>query len=248
MLHTSGTTKKPKIVPLTNGNISSGALCIASTLQLRAADICLNIMPLFHIHGLIVNILASAVSGASVVCTRGMLQGEQFLGWLQEGPEQPTWYSAVPTMHQIILGAAEAHCTAHGQAPPHSLVFIRNCSAALLPVVSQRIEQVLGVQVVPTYAMTESMPICSNPRVKGDVAERGGCKLRSVGLSGGPEVVVLRDPPENVERCAVGEEGHVCVRGAMVTKGYEYRQHMGGVDPNIEGFTPDGFLCTGDKG
>ena len=100
----------------------------------------------------------------------------------------------------------------------------------------------LGVEVLTTYAMTESMPIASNPR-------RGERRLRSVGFAGGPEVMVLMDPPADCRPVAPGSEGHVCVRGACVTAGYEYRGHMGvGNNPNDEAFTAEGFLCTGDKG
>ena len=149
VLHTSGTTKKPKIVPLTHRNICSGGMCIASTLQLAPSDVCLNIMPLFHIHGIAVNVLVTALSGASVVCSPGMITPDQFFKWLVQDP-RPTWYSAVPTMHQLVLGYAEGYHKQHGKPPPHSLGFIRNCSAALLPTVSARMESLLGVQIVPT--------------------------------------------------------------------------------------------------
>jgi hypothetical protein len=186
---------------------------------------------------------------------------------LQQSPP-PTWYSAVPTMHQEILNFAEEHKKNTGAAPKHHLQFARNCSAALLPTVAQRMENVLRVQVVGTYAMTESMPIASNPR-------RGGeRKLLSVGFSGGPEILVMRDPEnnKNLEICAPGEEvrfrlftqplhmlhpnttlaslarqGHICVRGENVTQGYEFHSHMT-EDPNIKAITNEGFLCTGDKG
>ena len=106
VLHTSGTTNKPKVVPLTHGNISTGGLCIASTLGLTHDDVCINIMPLFHIHGISVNVLASALSGSSVYATTGFTDGEDFFHALQHSPP-PNWYSAVPTMHQEILNFAE---------------------------------------------------------------------------------------------------------------------------------------------
>jgi acyl-CoA synthetase (AMP-forming)/AMP-acid ligase II len=165
------------VVPLTHGNISCGALCIASTLDLTRDDICINIMPLFHIHGIAVNVLVTALSGSSVYATTGYAGGETFFASLQESPP-PTWYSAVPTMHQDILNFAEEYQAQHGAAPEHCLKFARNCSAALLPSVGERMESVMGVEVLCTYAMTESMPIATNPR-RG--AQR---KLRSVGFSG----------------------------------------------------------------
>ena len=243
VLHTSGTTNKPKVVPLTHGNISTGGLCIASTLGLEHDDVCINIMPLFHIHGISVNVLVTALSGASVYATEGFTDGEGFFNALRQSPP-PTWYSAVPTMHQEILNFAEEQQSRNGAAPEHHLQFARNCSAALLPSVSQRMENVLGLQVIATYAMTESMPIASNPR-RGEQR-----KLRSVGFSGGPEILVRRDPEFNVnlETCKPGEEGHICVRGKCVTHGYEFHPSHMEEDPNIKAITEDGFLCTGDKG
>ena len=242
VLHTSGTTNKPKVVPLSHGNIGCGGLCIKSTLGLKLEDICINVMPLFHIHGISVNVLVTALSGSSLYATTGFAGGSAFFEALQESPP-PTWYSAVPTMHIDILNYAEAYVAKHGAAPMHKLEFARNCSASLLPSVAQRMEQVLDLEVLPTYAMTESMPIASNPRPRSKNAR----KLRSVGLSGGPTILVLRDPPENTQVCDVEEEGHICVRGECVTKGYEVKDHMT-ADPNLTSFTADGFLCTGDKG
>jgi pyochelin synthetase len=244
VLHTSGTTNKPKVVPLTHGNISTGGLCIMSTLGLTPDDVCINIMPLFHIHGISVNVLVTALSGASVYATTGFTDGAGFFDALRQSPP-PTWYSAVPTMHQEILNFAEKHQSRNGgAAPKHHLLFARNCSAALLPSVGKRMENVLGLQVICTYAMTESMPIASNPR-------RGGRRdLRSVGFSGGPEILVMKDPEKNknLEICGPNEEGHICVRGECVTHGYEYHKSHMKVDPNIQAFTKDNFLCTGDKG
>ena len=88
--------------------------------------------------------------------------------------------------------------------------------------------------------MTESMPICSNPR-------HGPIKLAAVGPAAGPDLVILTDPPAELSEVPIGVQGHVCVRGKCVTKGYEVRPHMS-ADPNEEAFTPDGWLCTGDKG
>ena len=242
VLHTSGTTNKPKVVPLSHGNISCGGLCISSTLRLSKSDICINIMPLFHIHGISVNVLVTALAGSSLYATTGFAGGEEFFRALQESPP-PTWYSAVPTMHQEILNHAEEHKAKHGAAPHHHLKFARNCSAALLPSVGERMESVMGVEVLCTYAMTESMPIATNPR------QGSQRKLRSVGFSGGPEILVMRDPEYNynTEVCRPNEEGHICVRGECVTLGYETKGHMS-EDPNIKAFTEKGFLCTGDKG
>ena len=180
-------------------------------------------MPLFHIHGLAVNVLASALSGTSLYATTGFAGGEGFFDALRKastpGPS-PTWYSAVPTMHQDILHFAEEYRASHGgAAPAHRLRFARNCSAALLPSIGRRMEDVLGVQVICTYAMTESMPIASN-RGDGAFGSKGaGCDpaapLRSAG-SRGPEILVMRDPEynRNLEVCAPG----VHMRGASAPR------------------------------
>ena len=201
-------------------------------------------MPLFHIHGLIVNVLASILAGSTVICTPGMAGGvtaQTFIERLARGPLRPTWYSAVPTMHQLILLQGE-RLVKQGLTLDHTLHTVRNCSAALLPAVSERMEALFkGCAVLPTYAMTESMPICSNPR-------SGPRKLASVGPAAGPEIKVFRDPPLDATECTPREEGHVCVRRACVTKGYEFKPAHMSQDPNIEAMTSDGWLCTGDKG
>jgi acyl-CoA synthetase (AMP-forming)/AMP-acid ligase II len=237
VLHTSGTTKKPKIVPLTHQNIACGALCIASTVQMTPDDVCINTMPLFHIHGQIVNLLASAVVGTQVLGVAGVFNAANFHKGLETQP-LPTWYSAVPTMHLQILQMAQEMGRVNGKVPENKLKLIRNCSAALLPSVADDMEKTLKVAVMPTYAMTESMPISSNPRF-------GVRKLRSVGPRGGPEMRIMNGHPDNTE-LKVGEEGEICVKMGPVTSGYEFREHMD-ADPNIEAFG-DGWLRTGDKG
>eukprot|EP00747_Dinoflagellata_sp_TGD_P165277 gnl/TRDRNA2_/TRDRNA2_186348_c0_seq1.p1 gnl/TRDRNA2_/TRDRNA2_186348_c0~~gnl/TRDRNA2_/TRDRNA2_186348_c0_seq1.p1 ORF type:complete len:1158 (-),score=153.33 gnl/TRDRNA2_/TRDRNA2_186348_c0_seq1:131-3604(-) len=236
VLHTSGTTKKPKIVPLTIENLVVGAMCIKSTLQREHSDICLNLMPLYHIHGISVNVLATAFAGASVICSSGYPGPAGALRWLNESGT-PLWYSAVPTMHQGIVEVGEA-ALREGQELPSDLRMIRNCSAALVPVVAERMEALFGCIVLGTYAMSESMPIASNPlppHVR---------SLRSVGLAAGPQIQLQGDDGSEPAR---GGEAEVCVSGACVTKGYEVRAHMD-EDPNIAAFTSAGWLRTGDKG
>ena len=99
VLHTSGTTSRPKIVPLSQANVAASARHIRVALDLTAADRCLNIMPLFHIHGLIAAVLSSVAAGASVWCSPGF-NALRFFGWMDLA--EPNWYTAVPTMHQAI--------------------------------------------------------------------------------------------------------------------------------------------------
>ena len=170
VLHTSGTTKKPKIVPLTHSNLAHGIQFVARTLCRKPSHICLNVMPLFHIHGIIANVGASIYSESAVICA-SFMGGNAFLDICKKKPGStypaPTWYSAVPTMHEAILRDAEAAVTKG--TLEHSLTLMRNCSAALLPPVAKRFLATFGPSapetftVVPTYAMTESFPICSNP-------------------------------------------------------------------------------------
>ena len=142
VVHTSGTTSRPKMVPLTHANLLASARHIGATLQLQPTDRCLNVMPLFHIHGLVACVLASLGAGGSTVCTRAF-DAERFPGWLEQW--KPSWYSAVPTMHEAIL--------AQGQALPiqpvrSSLRFIRSSSAALPLPVMTGLEDTFGVPVI----------------------------------------------------------------------------------------------------
>eukprot|EP00438_Fugacium_kawagutii_P024624 Skav216581 [mRNA] locus=scaffold22:30735:38835:+ [translate_table: standard] len=160
VLHTSGTTKKPKIVPLTHENLTVGALCIKSTLCRQKSDVCLNLMPLYHIHGLSVNVLASAMSGSSVVCTPGY-----------KGPEKPTEWLASGA------GLSSSEFSASGAG----VGLIRNCSAALVPVLADKMEQLFQCVVMPTYAMSESYIdennyLCLSGRYK-EIINRGGEKI-----------------------------------------------------------------------
>lgn len=228
LLHTSGTTSRPKLVPLTQRNLLASARNIAETLQLQAVDRCLNIMPLFHIHGLAAALLASLYAGASVVCSDGVF-AQGFFAWLEEFT--PSWYTAVPTMHQGILAQAaqQAGCVARGR-----LRLIRSSSAALPPVVKEELEAVFGVPVVEAYGMTEAAhQMCCNPlppRVR---------KAGSVGPAAGPEVAVMDAQGRLLGTDAVGE---VVIRGENVTPGYVANEAA-----NAEAFA-HGWFHTGDQG
>ena len=245
VLHTSGTTKKPKIVPLSHSNLAHGIQFVAATLQRKPEHLNLNIMPLFHIHGLIANVGVSTYSGCPYIAS-SFFGGADFIDKLDVPAKKPTWYSAVPTMHEAILLEGEKR----GTKLKHSLTLMRNCSAALLPPVSKRFLKTFGSDlgqeftVVPTYAMTESFPICSNP-------PHLEVRLSTVGPAMGPHVKILHGHPDDTEVPA-GTEGEVCVTGECVTAGYLMREHMS-QDPNIEAYSlptsPVGrMLRTGDKG
>jgi acyl-CoA synthetase (AMP-forming)/AMP-acid ligase II len=224
VLHTSGTTARPKLVPLRQKNLLCSAQNIARSLKLTPADRCLNIMPLFHVHGLMAALLASLSAGASVACTPGFYAAE-FFRWLEKF--QPTWFSAVPTIYQSIVSRAPANL-------PKSLRFVRSSSAALAPKLMKEIEQTFGVPVIEAYGMTEaSHQMTTNSLLPGQR------KAGSVGVAAGPEVAVMDSAGQLL---AAGTMGEVVVRGESVMHGYE-----GNAEANNSAFT-DSWFRTGDQG
>lgn len=227
-LHTSGTTSRPKLVPLTHANLAASARNIAATLGLGPEDRGLNVMPLFHIHGLVAALAAPLSAGGSVAATPGF-DAFAFFRWMEEA--RPTWYTAVPTMHQAVLARAGRHRDAVRAAP---LRFVRSSSASLPPAVMEALEEALGVPVIESYGMTEAChQMASNPLPP---APR---KPGSVGPAAGPEVAVMG---EGGAILPAGEVGEVVVRGANVTPGY-----IGRPEANAEAFA-GGWFRTGDQG
>lgn len=203
ILHTSGTTARPKMIRLSQRNLCASAENIRSTLRLTESDRCLNVMPLFHIHGLIGALLSSVASGACVVCTPGF-SPVHFYDWLDEF--QPTWYSAVPSMHQEILARAAANQAIIARS---RLRFIRSSSAALSPLVMSQLESTFNAPVLQAFGMTEaSHQIASNPLPP---ATR---KPGSVGLPTGVEVAILDDQDSSLPS---GVAGEIAIRGPNVT-------------------------------
>lgn len=229
VLHTSGTTSRPKIVPLSHGNVCASARNITATLSLAAGDRALNVMPLFHIHGLMAAILASLNAGASVVCTPGF-DALRFFGWLDAA--SPTWYSAVPTMHQAILTRARRNKEIIARA---RLRFVRSSSSSLPPQVLQELEEAFGVRVVEAYAMTEAAhQMTSNQLPPGDR------KPGTVGIASGPDVRIMSESDPTL--LDVGETGEIVIRGDNVTTGYDSNPQA-----NADNFVA-GWFRTGDQG
>jgi acyl-CoA synthetase (AMP-forming)/AMP-acid ligase II/aryl carrier-like protein len=228
VLHTSGTTSRPKIVPLTQANLCTSADNIRRTLTLSARDRCLNVMPLFHIHGLIGATLSSLAAGASVVCTPGF-DANRFFEWVAEFG--PSWYTAVPTMHQSILSQAARNPSVLSRSP---LRLIRSSSSALPPQVMQQLERVFHAPVIESYGMTEaSHQVCSNPLPPG---ER---KAGSVGLPAGPEAAIMDEAGKLLPPGSIGE---IVIRGPTVTGGYENHPTAN------ESAFHNGWFRTGDQG
>ncbi len=228
VLHTSGTTSRPKIVPLTHGNVRASARNIRTTLALTPDDVCLNVMPLFHIHGLMAAVLSTLSAGASVFCTPGF-NALQFFAWLEEA--RPTWYTAVPTMHQAILARAQRNPEIVSAA---RLRFIRSSSASLPPQVMAELERTFGAPVIEAYAMTEAAHQMTCNRLP--PARR---KAGTVGPVAGPEVAVMDEAGALLPAGSVGE---VVIRGPNVTLGYENNP-----EANATAFT-HGWFRTGDQG
>ncbi len=231
ILHTSGTTSRPKIVPLTQANLAASARNIGTSLALTAADRCLNVMPLFHIHGLIAAVSSSLAAGGSVWCAPGF-DALRFFGWMEAAT--PTWYTAVPTMHQAILSRAPRNTETIARVP---LRFLRSSSASLPPQVMLELAATFHAPVIEGYGMTEAThQMTSNPLPPR--AQKPG----SVGLPAGPEVRVAHEV-ENRLTTGIGE---VVISGPNVTPGYE-----GNPEANAKNFfEAEGkrWFRTGDQG
>jgi len=226
---TSGTTARPKVVPLTHRNLCASAQSTGRAVALTPDDRCLNIPPLFYIHGFCM-VLASLLAGASVVCPPPF-EARTFFAWLDEC--YPTWYVAGPSAHREILAVADAapHRAAIARSP---LRLIRSGSASLPENTLRDLERTFGAPVIEAYGMTEAGPlIACNP------LPPGIRKLGSVGLPVGPEVAIIDSQGEVLP---AGQEGEIVARGASIMAGYEDNDAA-----NREAFIED-WLRTGDLG
>ena len=228
VLHTSGTTSRPKIVPLSQRNLCASATHIAHTLQFAPGDCGLNIMPLFHIHGLIAGVLAPLSAGSHVHCTPGF-NALKFFGWMDAA--HPTWYTAVPTMHQAIVARASKNADVIRR---HPLRFMRSSSSSMPPQVIKELEEVFGAPLIEAYGMTEAThQMTSNPLPP--EARKPG----TVGRAAGPEVAIMGGDGALLPAGGVGE---IVIRGPNVTAGYEANPSA-----NAEAYR-DGWFRTGDQG
>tara|TARA_B100000676_G_scaffold24465_1_gene21992 strand:- start:11324 stop:12847 length:1524 start_codon:yes stop_codon:yes gene_type:complete len=229
VLHTSGTTSRPKIVPLSQTNVCASARHIGESLALVPDDRCLNIMPLFHIHGLIAAVLSSLAAGASVHCAPGF-NALKIFAWFDE--VTPNWYTAVPTMHQAILARAPRNQESMERL---ELRLIRSSSSSLPPQVMTALEEAFGCPVIEAYGMTEAAhQMASNPLPP--APRYPGC----VGIAAGPEVAIMDEASGTL--LPSGQTGEIVIRGPNVTAGYENNPKA-----NAEGFI-DGWFRTGDQG
>ncbi len=226
LLHTSGTTSRPKVVPLRQRNLAASITSIVDSYGLDASDVSHCVMPLFHVHGLVASTLATLASGGTVVLPP-RFSASAF--WADTVSNGATWYSAVPTIHQVLTLRAEQE-----PIPPHGLRFARSCSAALSPVLQSRLEALLDVPVLQAYGMTEAAhQMATNPPPP---AER---RPGSVGRATGIEIAAL---DEDWNPVAAGTAGEVAVRGPSIVDGYRDNP-----EANLASFR-DGWFRTGDLG
>ncbi len=228
LLHTSGTTSRPKLVPLSHGNLAASAANIGATLDLKPSDVCLNIMPLFHIHGLIAAVLSSLAAGGSVICSPGF-NALRVFQWL--GDFKPTWYTAVPTMHQAILSRAPRNPDV---VQASNLRFIRSSSASLPAQVMAELESTFSCPVIESYGMTEAAHQMTSNQLPPNLRKPG-----SVGAAAGPEVAIMS--PDGL-LMQTGHGGEIVIRGPNVTAGYEKNP-----EANATAFA-HGWFHTGDQG
>lgn len=180
LLHTSATTGRARIVPLTHSNLRAIAANSRLTLNLTSTDRFLSMMPLFHLQGLM-SCLAQLLAGGSVICSAGFDAGAS-LSWLEE--YRPTWYTAGPTAHRAILPLIERHPDILERSP---LRFVRSIGAPLPQVLMEHLERALHIPVLEGYGMTEGGAITSNTphqRKPGSVGRTTGSEIGILGEAG----------------------------------------------------------------
>ena len=226
-LHTSGTTSRPKGVPLTHRNLIQSLENISKHYSLTSNDKSLIVMPLFHVHGLIGAALSTLYTGGTIIIQK-KFSASTF--WSEALNNNATWYSAVPTIHQILLSRADK------DNAPHSLFrFIRSCSAALAPVVFDSLEKRFGAPVLEAYGMTEAAHQMSSNPLPPKIRKSG-----TVGLATGVEIGIMNTEGKN-EILKHNQVGEVVIKGENVTLGYNNKS------ANTESFV-NGWFKTGDQG
>jgi oxalate---CoA ligase len=229
VLHTSGSTGRPKRVPLAHANLSISAGNVARHYGLGPDDVSMCVMPLFHVHGLVASTLATLSTGGTVVVPSKF---SPLSFWRVAKDHGVTWYSAVPTIHQLLL--ARVSDPAARPAGTERLRFIRSCSAALPPQVMHSLEAAFGAPVLEAYGMTEAAhQMASNPLPPADR------KPGSVGRGTDVQISIMDAAGTHLP---TGERGEVVIKGPNVIRGYENNP-----EANAKSFV-DGWFRTGDQG
>ncbi len=221
VLHTGGTTGIPKHVPLTQSNIAAATRNVIDSLQLTSDDVVLNVMPLFHSHGLLGCALSTLGSGGRFVAAEQFDQ-RVFLDWARTAGA--TWYSAAPTLHRLVVSAPGEY---------KGWRFFRSASGPIPPDLAAQLQERFETPFIEVYGMTEAYQMAANPLPPG---ER---RLGTVGLPTGTEIRILTD---DLSPAAADEDGEIAVRGPAVFSGYLHNPKA-----NESAFV-DGWFCTGDIG
>jgi len=227
VLHTSGTTSRPKIVPLSQKNLLASTRNLIRTLHLDNDDVCLNLMPLFHIHSFVVS-LAVLASGGRLVITPTFAVAD-FYSWLEKF--DPSWYTAAPTMHLAIYKAAEKYPEILEKT---KLKRIRSSSAPLASDLILGLEKIFQAPLLESYGMTEAALQITSNQFPPELRKPG-----SAGRADGPELKVINEQGETL---ASGEVGEVVIRGENIFSQYENNP-----EANQNSFI-DGWFRTGDLG
>jgi len=228
IMFTGGTTGAPKMVPWTHDNVATSVGNVIAGYGLGPDDATVAVMPLFHGHGLIAALLSTLASGGTVlVPAGGRFSAHTFDDDLRAA--SATWFTAVPTIHQILLGRKDT------DAEPERarLRFIRSCSAALNPDTAEALQKVFAAPVLSAYGMTEATHQMSS------TSETETVTAGLVGRSTGVQVRIVGDDGRPCPPDAVGE---IWVSGPTVVRGY-----LANPSATEQTFT-DGWLHTGDLG
>jgi acyl-CoA synthetase (AMP-forming)/AMP-acid ligase II len=228
ILHTSGSTGRPKRVPLPHANVAVSAKNVAATYALSSDDVSLCLMPLFHVHGLVASTLATLATGGTIVAPKKF---DATAFWRLVREYRVSWYSAVPTIHQLLLARLG---NKEKPAGADSLRYVRSCSTALSPDIMHKLEKMFGVPVLEAYGMTEAAhQMASNP-----LPPRAH-KAGSVGPATGIRISIMDDDGHHL---SVEARGEVVIQGPNVFHGYENNP-----EANEKSFS-DGWFRTGDQG
>jgi acyl-CoA synthetase (AMP-forming)/AMP-acid ligase II len=231
VLHTSGSTGRPKRVPLSHANLTISATNVARGYALASDDVSMCVMPLFHVHGLVASTLATFASGGTVIVPAKF---NPLSFWRIARDHGMTWYSAVPTLHQLLLARAADPTSGKKLPGTEKLRFIRSCSAALPPRVMHALESAFGAPVLEAYGMTEAAhqmatnPLPPAPRKPGSVGRGANVRISIMDAHG--------------RHCKAGDRGEVVIKGPNVIRGYENNP-----EANAASFV-DGWFRTGDRG
>ncbi|KAI0674678.1 acetyl-CoA synthetase-like protein [Trametes maxima] len=232
VLHTSGTSGKKKVVPYNLRCLIVGTCCVSKSWDLSTEDVNMNMMPLFHVGGIIRNLWAPMFSGGSAIMCAGF---DDVAFWPIVMERGATWYYAAPTMHHAILTSRPSHI--HPSTDTR-IRMIANAAGGLLPSLAQELKDTFGAIILPSYGMTECMPIASPPT--NYKLDRPGCS----GIACGP-YVSIRDPFDLEREMKIGATGAVCFRGLPSFGGYEKEI---GKPLDISSFSSEGWFDGGDVG